>query len=69
LNVELHDAMNDYWNATLGDDAAQDAFGLWVIQSWSGIRKHKEETLKKYLYAAKTLISLMAKTVLLVTVS
>lgn len=53
MNIELHDAMNSHWNETVGDDAAQDAFGLWVIQSWGGIRKHKDETLEKYFYEAK----------------
>ena len=53
MNVELHDAMNEHWNHTVGDDAAQDAFGLWVIQSWGGIRKHKEQTLENYLYETK----------------
>ena len=61
MNVELHDAMNEYWNDTVGDDAAQDAFGLWVIQSWGGIRKHKDETLKRYLYEAKNFISIDGK--------
>lgn len=53
MNIELHDAMNSYWNETVGNDAAQDAFGLWVIQSWGGIRKHKDKTLEKYFYEAK----------------
>ena len=61
MNVELHDAMNEHWNATVGDDAAQDAFGLWVIRSWGGIRKHKEDTLKKYLYEAKNFNSIDGK--------
>ena len=61
MNVQLHNAMNDYWNATVGDDAAQDAFGLWVIQGWGGIRKHKEDTLKKYLYEAKNFNSIDGK--------
>lgn len=61
MNIELHDAMNEYWNNTIGDDAAQDEFGLWVIQSWGGIRKHKEETLRKYLYQAKNFNSIDGK--------
>ena len=61
MNIELHDAMNEHWNATVGDDAAQDAFGLWVIQSWGGIRKHKEETLKRHLYEAKNFNSIDGK--------
>ena len=61
MNVQLHNAMNDYWNATVGDDAAQDPFGLWVIQSCDGIREHKEDTLKKYLYEAKNFNSIDGK--------
>ena len=61
MHVELQDAMNDYWNATVGDDAAQDAFGLWVIQSLDGIREHKEDTLKKYLYESKNFNSIDGK--------
>jgi hypothetical protein len=61
MNVELHDAMNEHWNHTVGDDGAQDAFGLWVIQSWGGSRKHKEDTLKKYLYEAKNFNSIDGK--------
>ena len=61
MNVELQDAMNDYWNATVGDDAAQDAFGLWVIQSWGGIKSHKPETLTKYIYEAKNFASMDGK--------
>ena len=53
MNVELHDAMNERWNHTEGDDAAQDALGLWVIKSWSGNRKQKEQTLENYFYEAK----------------
>lgn len=61
MNIELHDAMNEYWRETVDNDAAQDAFGLWVIQSWGGIRKHKEETLRKYLYDAKNFNSIDGK--------
>ncbi|MDB2548269.1 hypothetical protein N9X60_01570 [Paracoccaceae bacterium] len=61
MNIELHDAMNDYWNETVGNDAAQDAFALWVIQSWGGIRKHNEKTLNKYLYEAKNFTSMDGK--------
>ena len=58
MNVELDDAMNDYWNAIVGDDAAQDAFEIWVIQSWGGIKSHKPETLAKYIYEAKNFASM-----------
>ncbi len=61
MNIELHDAMNEYWRETVDNDAAQDAFGLWVIQSWGGIRKHKVETLRKYLYEAKNFNSIDGK--------
>ena len=61
MNVELNNAINDYWNVTLGDDEAQDAFGLWVIQSWDGIREHKEDTPKKYLYEEKNFNSIDGK--------
>ena len=61
MNVELHDAMNEHWNHTEGDDAAQDAFGLWVIQSWGGIQSHKPETLARYIYEAKNFTSMDGK--------
>ena len=53
MNIELHDAMNEYWRETVDNDAAQAAFVLWVIQSRGGIRKHKDKTLEKYFYEAK----------------
>lgn len=53
MNIELHDAMNEYWRETVDNDAAQDAFGRWVIQSWGGIRRHKNKTLEYYFYEAK----------------
>ena len=28
MDIELHDAMNENWNDTVGDDVSQDAFGL-----------------------------------------
>lgn len=61
MNIELHDAMNEYWNDTIGDDAAQDAFGRWVIQSWGGIQSHNSETLAKYMYEAKNFSSMDGK--------
>jgi len=61
MNIELHDAMNEHWNATVGDDAAQDAFVLWVIQSWGGIQSHKPETLARYIYEAKNFTSMDGK--------
>jgi hypothetical protein len=60
-NIELHDAMNSYWNETVDNDAAQDAFGLWVIQSWGGIRKHKDKTLERYFYEAKNFSTIDGK--------
>jgi hypothetical protein len=53
MNIELHGAMNEYWRETVDNDAARDAFALWVIQSWGGIRKHKDKTLEHYFYEAK----------------
>jgi integrase len=61
MNVELNSAINDYWNATVVDDEAQDASGLWVTQCWDGIREHKEDTLKKYLYEEKNFNSIDGK--------
>ena len=61
MNVELHDAMNEYWNDSIGDDAAQEAFARWVIQSWGGIQSHKPKTLASYIYEAKNFTSMDGK--------
>lgn len=48
MNIDLHDAMNEYWSEIKHDTPKLNEFATWVVKDWGGIAGNDEDTIQEY---------------------